>query len=345
MYFAILWKHPQISLAEINLLNPKRYPSSKKGIVLFDIDAPERLALLWGSIKSGRVITEKELQEELQDCKIIGVQEEAIGKHLKRTIGIRRFKLVKITHTDREIKEKWKEIINLDKGNFGVVDYFQNIWVYESIDFDKPARSMKMGMMPSKLAHVLINLGTKFADNKEEILVRDPFVGSWTTSFLANFMGYDTIGSDLQIKYAQENIDRWKTTSFANPDKSIQLFIQDSTKKVSSDRWKNYKKVCIASEWWLGPIVSKSTPSDMINGYQNQVIEIYRNFLKNILESKIPGLEIAITIPWYIGHENNIEAQLKKVTEDLWYSFVTVAEVYQREGQQVGRKICMIEKK
>jgi hypothetical protein len=37
---------------------------------------------------------------------------------------------------------------------------------------------MKMGMMPSKLAHVLINLATKFADNKEEILVRDPFVGS-----------------------------------------------------------------------------------------------------------------------------------------------------------------------
>ena len=61
-------------------------------------------------------------------------------------------------------------------------------------------------------------------------------------------MGYDTIGSDLQIKYAQENIDRWKTTSFANPDKSIQLFVQDSTKKVSSDRWRNYKKVCIASE-------------------------------------------------------------------------------------------------
>jgi uncharacterized protein YqgV (UPF0045/DUF77 family) len=55
----------------------------------------------------------------------------------------------------------------------------------------------------------------------------------------------------------------------------------------------------------------------MINGYQNQVIEIYRNFLKNILESKIPELEMAITIPWYIGHENNVEAQLEKVTEDL----------------------------
>jgi tetrahydromethanopterin S-methyltransferase subunit G len=54
---------------------------------------------------------------------------------------------------------------------------------------------------------------------------------------------------------------------------------------------------------------------------------------------------MAITIPWYIGHENNVEAQLEKVTEDLWYSFTTISEVYQREGQQVGRKICMIRKK
>lgn len=68
-----------------------------------------------GCIKSGRVITEKDLQEELKDCKIFGVQEDAIGKHLKRTIGVRRFKLVKVTHTDREIKEKGKELINLDK--------------------------------------------------------------------------------------------------------------------------------------------------------------------------------------------------------------------------------------
>jgi hypothetical protein len=51
-------------------------------------------------------VKEKELPELLADVKIIGIQSETNGKHLKRTAGIRRYKLVDIFHTDREIKNK-----------------------------------------------------------------------------------------------------------------------------------------------------------------------------------------------------------------------------------------------
>jgi len=46
MYFAILGKHPQISLAELQRVHPSFYPSTKKGIVLFDTETPELLAKL-----------------------------------------------------------------------------------------------------------------------------------------------------------------------------------------------------------------------------------------------------------------------------------------------------------
>ena len=59
----------------------------------------------------GTVVKEKELQELLADVKIIWIQNEANGKHLKRTVGIRRYKLVDVFHTDREIKTKGKEIL------------------------------------------------------------------------------------------------------------------------------------------------------------------------------------------------------------------------------------------
>jgi len=342
MYFAILWKHPQISIAELNLLNPSRFPSSKKGIALFDTEYPERLALLAGSIKTGRVIKEKDLQEELKDCRIFGIQEDAIGKHLKRTIGVRRFKLVKITHTDREIKEKGKELINLDNGNFGVVDNYQNIGLYEAVDFEKPGRSMQMGMMPSKLAHLLINLGTELNTeaDKKEILIWDPFVGSGTTSFLANF-----IGSDINIKFANKNIERRKNTDFANNDRKLNFFTQNSTEIVGSQQRKNYNKVIIVTEWRLGPIVTKTTPSNIIQEYQKQVVEIYSGFLKNMIRSKIPGLRIVMTIPEYIWQNNVIEASLKKQAEESDYTFETVSELYQRDGQQVGRRICTISQK
>ena len=344
MYFAILWKHPQISIAELNILDPIRYPSSKKGIVLFDTETPERLALLAGCIKSGRVITEKDLQEELKDCKIFGVQEDAIGKHLKRTIGVRRFKLVKVTHTDREIKEKGKELINLDKWNFGIVDNYQNIGLYEAVDFEKPGRSMQMGMMPSKLAHLLINLGTELKSDKDKIQIWDPFVGSGTTCFLANFMGYDSIGSDIEIKFANKNIDRRKGTQFANNDKKLVFFTQNSTEIVGSQLWKNHNETIIVSEGRLGPIVTKQTDSGTIQSYQRQVVEIYSKFLNNMFRSTIPGLKIIITIPRYINQDNIIEDQLHKVAEDAWYDLSTISEIYQREGQQVGRKICKFSK-
>jgi len=65
---------------------------------------------------------------------------------------------VDIFHTDREIKNKGKEIINLENGLYGIVEQYQNIELYEAIDFGKPGRSMNMGMMPAKLAHIMINI-------------------------------------------------------------------------------------------------------------------------------------------------------------------------------------------
>jgi hypothetical protein len=49
-------------------------------------------------------------------------------------------------------------------------------------------------------------------------------------------MGIDTIGSDLDIAYAEVNKEWWKKSSFAS-HKSISLFTQDCTEKASSNRW------------------------------------------------------------------------------------------------------------
>jgi hypothetical protein len=127
-------------------------------MITFETEYPERFSTLGGIIKAGRVVQEKDLPTELQDCKIIGIKEEANGKHLKKTIGIRRFKIVDLFHTDKEIKEKGKELINLGNGLYGIVEQYQNIKLYEVIDFDKPSRSMQMGMMPAKLTHIMINI-------------------------------------------------------------------------------------------------------------------------------------------------------------------------------------------
>jgi hypothetical protein len=105
-------------------------------------------------------------------------------------MGIRRFKTVDFFHTDKEIKEKGKELINLGDGDYGIVEQYQDIGLYETIDFEKPGRSMHMGMMPAKLTHMMINIGLNELAKKQEssifntqssISIYDPFVGSGTT--------------------------------------------------------------------------------------------------------------------------------------------------------------------
>lgn len=64
-----------------------------------------------------------------------------------------------------------------------------------------------------------------------------------------------------------------------------------------------------------------------------------------MIRSKIPGLKIVMTIPEYIGQHNIIEASLQKQAEEHNYIFDTISEVYQRDGQQVGRRICIITQK
>jgi len=349
MYFAILWKHPQISLAELQKVQPVFFPSTKKGIIIFETKKPELLKTLGWSIKSGVVITEKDLQTILQDTKIIGIQEEAIGKHFKRTIGIKRFKKVKINHTDREIKEKGKEIINLDNGKYGIVEHYQNIPLYETIDFEKPWRSMSMWMMPAKLTHILINLWIQnvIANGNETIhnlSIYDPFCWSGTTNFLANYMGYNTVGSDINIKYSEQNLVWRQTHAFYNRNASISFFNHDTTKPIPSNLSNPSNPPIIITEWRLGPIITKKSNSDDIKKAQQQITKLYTNFFKNILESDLFST-IVCTIPWYIGHDNSHEQHFQKTVENLEYQRKSISEIYQREDQQVGRKICIVTKK
>lgn len=63
-----------------------------------------------------------------------------------------------------------------EEDNVLEVTGYQNIGLYEVIDFDKPVNSMKIGMMPSKLTHMMINIGLAQCSDKNTTIY-DPFIG------------------------------------------------------------------------------------------------------------------------------------------------------------------------
>jgi hypothetical protein len=118
MFFAVLGKNSEISLAELNFVEPTNIKPIWNNIITFDSDFPDRIKQLGGVIKWGRVVDKEEMINRLSGQKTIGVNDENLGKNLKSEYGIKRYKLVKLSHTDKEVKEKGIEIIQINKEQF-----------------------------------------------------------------------------------------------------------------------------------------------------------------------------------------------------------------------------------
>ncbi len=254
--------------------------------------------------------------------------------------------LLRLFHTDREIKNKGKEIINLENGLYGIVEQYQNIELYETIDFGKPWRSMQMGMMPAKLTHMMINIWLSYVIYHsqleiENLCIYDPFVGSGTTWMLANHFGYDFIGSDIKSNYAEENATRRKTTKFYTPDKQFDIFTHDITQKLKTSviGEETKERLLIVTEWRLWPIVTKTTSSQDIQRFQEQVVQLYTSFIDRIKE--LWALAV-FTIPYYAGEHNTVEKYISDYATKIGLQTNNIPEIYGREWQQVGRKIMII---
>jgi len=83
----------------------------------------------------------------------------------------------------------------------------QDIAAYGERDHGRPARSAKVGMLPPKLAQIMINLAAPKAGSH----ILDPFCGTGVVLQEASLMGYSAYGSDIEpklIDMSQQN-DEW----------------------------------------------------------------------------------------------------------------------------------------
>lgn len=92
---------------------------------------------------------------------------------------------------------------------------------------------MQMGMMPAKLTHALLNIGLVL-ETTSDPLIYDPFTGSGTTGFLANYFGYEFLGADLKLHFAEKNKPRWLESKRAKKNLTFDFFTQDATKPLQN---------------------------------------------------------------------------------------------------------------
>jgi len=338
-YFAILWKNKEISLAELKLVKPTNLIEFNDIIILFDTENSDRLNELWWVIKRGEIVEEEWLKNILEWQKMLWTRDKDFWIKLKKKYWIKRFKLVDLFKTDKEVKNKWVEVVKL-KDKYWIVKWYQNIWLYEEIDFWKPSRSMKMWMMPAKFTHIMLNIWLWIC-KKNPISIYDPFAWSGTTWFLANHFWYDFFWSDIDIQHLEKNTIWWMKNPL-HTEKKFEIFQHDITKEIPN--WKLDGNILVVSEWWLWPIVTDRATVQDVSKYQNQVWDLYKKFITTISKTRENhNTKAVFTIPYYMNQSNFLEQEIMTWSSTFGWKMSGIDEIYSRENQKVWRKIIVLE--
>lgn len=219
----------------------------------------------------------------------------------------------------------------------------QNIDAYAARDQARPKRDSRVGMLPPKLAQIIVNLANPAPGDT----VLDPFCGTGVVLQEALLMNFDACGTDLEprmIEYSQVNlgwlVDKHQLTS------SFTLAVGDATAYTWSPM-----PTRIAGETYLGRPFSAEPDAVKLEEVMRDVDTIHRKFLRNVAKQTEPGFQLCIAVPAWHTRKGVKHLKMLASLEDLGYtrmSFVHAVNedlVYHREGQIVGRELVVLTRK
>ena len=392
-YVAIAGRQPLISLAEIQALYDKAARLVGKKLVFFNIDEDDEenispdINRLGGSLKLGRFFDTdfsklaKFLATAHPEGKItLGIsdfsKQKKSGLAKQKSMELKR-NLARVGRSVRVITSNEPEISSATAHHnqlgekAGCFEIFlidreiylslgtQNITAYTERDQVRPARDAKVGMLPPKLAQILINLCGKLPEGAR---VLDPFCGTGVVLQEAAIMGYVPYGTDLNermVEYSKKNLswlfnERNQKRFKILPDlilKKDQILEAISVGDATNFTWEG-EIDAVAFEGYLGAPMSKPPVDIKFKTEKAKCREIAMGFLKNITPQIKSGTPVVMALPAWL-RENGKYAGLNILDEiqEMGYNFEKFQDLsqsdllYYREGQIVAREIIVIRKR
>jgi tRNA (guanine10-N2)-dimethyltransferase len=241
----------------------------------------------------------------------------------------------------------------------------QDIDSYAKRDRERPKRDAKVGMLPPKLAQIIINLAVGQLPQEKlqnicdipagrpvprkyfEKTVLDPFCGTGVVLQEALLMGYDVYGTDLEqrmVDYSADNL-AWLQSAQNAFDGNITLEAADAT----SFEWKQRPIDFVAAETYLGRPFTAMPVAEVLNQTVSDCNLVIKKFLRNIHGQLQPGARLCIAVPAW--HTRNFEFKhlpLLDSLEEIGYNQVRFERVrneqllYYREDQIVARELLVL---
>jgi len=206
---------------------------------------------------------------------------------------------------DEQIIEKGLEMVIL-KGNkavsVGKTVALQNINAYSERDYRRPERDARQGMLPPKLAQMMLNISGVNHLNSEalpERIIYDPFCGVGTVLTEAYRMGYSVLGSDIigeNIKKTDANL-QWTRNQISIPHQTYRLFLQNASFIKKNDLAESIS--AIVSETYLGPPMSRMPNHQEVKDNFGKIEETLLLFFESIHNVIASGTPIVVSLLAY----------------------------------------------
>lgn len=232
----------------------------------------------------------------------------------------------------------------------GKTSHVQDADAWSKRDYDRPHRDSKNGMLPPKLARMMVNL----SQTPEEGVLLDPFCGSGTILMEAALAtdAKKIIGSDIdgkQINDTQKNNDWLLREKIISPHilKKIRTFKSDVRDLKKFLHAKTLDTV--ATEGYLGPPLQGNETQKQLEVNAREVQKLWFDSLKALKPLLKPTATLVIITPGYQTKRGSAVVDLTTNLDVLGYKIANPkiqnsnnSLVYGRENQFVKRKIQIL---
>ncbi len=213
----------------------------------------------------------------------------------------------------------------------------QDIDDWTKRDRSKPYADRKKGMLPPKVARMMVNIAKNLSTSNSPLNIYDPFCGSGTILMEALMLGCDVSGSDLDInsvRGTQDNLG-WLIDEYRLNKKVPAVYLLDATQPLPTSAAN--KIDAIVTEPFLG----KPKPKE--DELRNIFKGLYRTYLgafKNWTQILKPGGMIIIIFP--VVETKNKTYNLNKLIDKLsrlGYTTMSQPLIYSRPQAIVKREL------
>ena len=220
-------------------------------------------------------------------------------------------------------------------------------------DMKRPHRDDKSGMLPPKVAQMMVNLAEgldqsgEAGENKNKNLL-DPFCGSGTVLQEAILLGYQNIyGSDINPRSVTETTENlnWLLENFkakANL-KILESDIKNIDKKLDANSINT-----IVTEPFMGDarLIARLNKTSDINKIKDELQILYTLAFEKFKKILSPKAMIVFVFPVFNIAGQDIYTLDKKIISQLGFEYKLDKDIiYNRPGQKVKRQITVWQNK